>query len=480
MNIDEYMNFDSLSLGELVRRGEVTADELETCAKAAVATINPRINAVVELYDAPDQRAAAPSGPFAGVPFLVKDMGMAPAGARREWGSRLARGMIAPHPAAVLERLTGAGFRVLGRTTTPEMAFNVTTENLLHGPTRNPWDLTRSAGGSSGGAAAAVAAGIVPVAEANDGGGSIRIPAACCGVFGFKPSRGRTSAAPDAWEFLNGLSSSHVVSRSVRDSAAALDAAAGAEPGDPYIVTPPARPYLEDVTRGPGRLRIALTTEAPNSGDVDPSCARAAEDAAQLCADLGHDVDRAAPDPGLPWAGFVEANARVWCANMARLIDAIAAATARTPGPETLEATTLACYDYGKAMTADDLLSALDAFNTSSRAMGAFFNRYDVLVTPTLPAPPLPLGACDASEDGLSALQWADKLFGISPFTPIFNVTGQPAMSVPLGGSPDGLPIGVQFAAPLNREDMLFGLAGQLETAAPWVHRHPPVHAGKV
>lgn len=485
MELRDYVTCDGLSLGEMIRRGEVTADALEACTRAAVAAVNPQINAVIELYDTPDQRTAAPSGPFAGVPFLVKDMGMAPAGARRECGSRLARGMTADHPAAVLERLTGAGFRVLGRTASPEMAFNVTTENILHGPTRNPWDRTRSAGGSSGGAAAAVAAGIVPMAEANDGGGSIRIPAACCGVFGLKPSRGRTSAAPDAWEFLNGLSSSHVVSRTVRDSAAALDAAAGAEPGDPYIITPPARPYLEDVSRGPGRLRIAVTTDAPNANapngsEVDPACARATEDAAKLCADLGHDVDRAAPDLGLSWAAFVEANARVWCANMARLIDAIAAATGRTPGPDTLEATTLACYHYGKTMSADDLLAALDGFNAISRAVGAFFSRYDILVTPTLPAPPLPLGACDANEAGLGAIEWADKLFGISPFTPLFNVTGQPAMSVPLGQTADGLPVGIQFAAGLNREDLLFGLAGQLETAAPWIHRHPPILAAKV
>ncbi|RMF11984.1 MAG: amidase [Alphaproteobacteria bacterium] len=473
MNIDEYVKLDGLALGKLVRKGDVTAADLAACAQQVIAALNPHINAVIETYTdrgAPPQ----PTGPFAGVPFLVKDVGVAPAGARRECGSRIGEGATATHDCALLDRFRTAGFQIIGRTTAPEMAFNVTTENLLHGPTRNPWDLSRSPGGSSGGAAAAVAAGMVPVAEANDGGGSIRIPASCCGVFGLKPGRGRVSAAPDAWEYLNGLSAAHVVSRSVRDSAAALDAIQGPEPGDPYIIAPPTRSYLNEVARPPEPLRIALMTTPWNGGKVDADCIRAAIEAADLCETLGHRVEEDAPALGVDWPGFVEANARIWCTNIARMVDALAIETGRQISPDTLEATTLACYEYGKRLSAGELLGALDICNMVSRSVGDFFTRHDMLLTPTLPLPPQPLGTYDANQGGLDALGWTSRLFEASPFTPIFNVTGQPAMSVPLAMSRHGLPLGVQFAARMNREDLLFRLAGQLEQATPWAMRYPP------
>lgn len=467
MKQSEYVTLDGLGLADLVRRGEVSAQEVADAARAVIAARNPDINAVVEVFD-PLPAAASGQEPFLGVPFLVKDVGASVQGVRHECGSRLAAGVKSDHDSALARRWRAAGLRIIGRTTSPEVAFNIATENKLHGPTRNPWSLEHSPGGSSGGAAAAVAAGMTPMAEANDGGGSIRIPAACCGVVGLKPSRGRISMAPGAWEYLNGLSSAHVVSRSLRDTAALLDAVAGAEPGDPYPPSPPARPYLEEVSRDPKRLRVALMVTPWNNGAVAPVCADAARATASLLELLGHDVAEAALPLGVSWDAFIEANARIWCANIAPWLGMLADATGRPISPTYVEATTRACYHYGRGLSAGDLLAALAICNTVSRQSGAFFQKYDILLTPTLPQPPHRLGVYNADEPGLSALDWADKIFAGSPYTPLCNVTGQPAISLPLFQSADGLPIGVQLIAGIGREDLLFQLGGQLARAQPW------------
>ncbi len=473
MNIRDYVQYDGLGLAELVRKQEASTAEILDAALAAIAAFNPALNAVIETFEPPIGGDAAPGAPFLGVPFLLKDVGASVNGVRHESGSRLGAGVISDHDSALARRIHAAGLRIIGRAASPEMAFNITTENRLHGLTRNPWNVAHSAGGSSGGAAAAVAAGMVPIAEANDGGGSIRIPAACCSLVGLKPSRGRISSAPDAGEYLNGLSCSHVVSRSLRDSAAMLDATAGAEPGDPSPLARSVRPYLEEMAQDPKPLRIAVATRPWNEAATAPECAQAAKAAATLCAELGHQVEEARPELGVSWDAFVEANARIWCANIAPWVESLSAATGRPISPNFLEATTLACHAYGRALSASDLLAALAVGNTVSRAVGAFFARFDVLITPTLPQPPHRLGIYNADEAGLSALDWTHKLFAGTPFTPLCNVTGAPAISLPLAISADNLPIGVQFIADLGREDTLFQLAGQIERAAPWHHRRP-------
>lgn len=481
MTPEDYAQFDGIGLATLIKRGEVSAAEVANAAFAAIARTNPAINAVIETW--PDRVskkiAALPAnhpGPLAGVPFLLKDVGGSEPGVTHECGSRLARDISADTvEGALMRRYREAGLVSIGRATSPEFAFNITTENALHGPTRNPWSLEHSSGGSSGGASAAVAAGMVPIAEANDGGGSIRIPAACCGLFGLKPSRGRISMAPAAGEYLCGLSATHVVSRSVRDSAAALDAAAGAEPGDPYPVQQPDRPYLEEVGRPLGRLRIAVMLEPWNGVPLDPDCRRATLEAAALCADMGAVVEEATPALGLDWDPFMLANARLWCGNIAPWIDALSAYTGRPISEDTIERSSLACYHFGKAMTARDLLDAIAVCNTVSRSFGTFFQTYDLLLTPSLPQPPHRLGVYDANASYADGLAWTKKIFDGSPYTPPFNVTGQPAVTVPWDLNGEGLPIGVHFAARMGDEATLFRMGAAIEQARPWAHMRAPL-----
>jgi len=476
MHLDDYSRYDAVGLAELLRRKEVSAEELVRTALDAIARVNPKLNAVIDVREA-DARAAlkagVPEGPFSGVPFLVKDLVLHAAGVPTDLGSRLAKGMVFPHDSTLAERFRKAGLVVLGRTNTPEFGNNATTEPVLHGPTRNPWNTERSPGGSSGGSAAAVAAGIVPVAHANDGGGSIRIPAAHCGVFGLKPTRGRSSIGPDAGEALNGMGVEHVVSRTVRDSAAMLDATHGPAVGDPYHAPPPQRPYLEEVRRKPGRLRIAVAREAFSGVPVSPDCVAAVDATAKLCAELGHEVVEATPAHDA--AQLTRAMTTVWAAAMSSWADALAPALGRQPGPDTLEATTWAVVQHGRALMVADLQRALGVFNHVSRAVGAFFVEHDVLLTPTAAVPPYKLGLLDANVPR-SAEEWYSYIFGFIPFTAVFNVTGQPAMSVPLHWSAEGLPIGVQFVGRFADEATLFRLAGQLEEARPWAGRKPPVH----
>ncbi|MCP3102370.1 amidase [Myxococcus sp. K15C18031901] len=477
MHLDDYTRYDALGLAELVGRGEVTPTELLNAALAAVAKVNPKLNAVIDVREADARNLLQTdllNGPFKGVPFLIKDLALHAAGIPTDLGSRLAKGLLFSHDTTLMAHYRRAGLILMGRTNTPEFGNNASTEPVLHGPTRNPWDPTRSPGGSSGGTAAAVAAGIVPMGHGNDGGGSLRIPASHCALFGLKPTRGRISVGPDMAEAIQGIAVEHVLSRSVRDSAAMLDASQGPAVGDPYFAPPPERPYLEDVQREPRRLRIALSRTPGSGATVDKDCVAAVEDAARLCASLGHDIIEDAPvyDDAAMLDGLVS----VWSSFMALWAEGLGGALGREAGPDTLEATTWAAVQHGRAMKASDLQQASATFNTVSRAVGAFFNTYDLLLTPTTGIVPPKLGVLDANTPRTAA-EWYRHVFTLNPFTVLFNVTGQPAMSVPLHWNAEGLPIGVQFVGHYADESTLFRLAGQLEQARPWSVRRPPIHA---
>jgi amidase len=469
----EYVDYDGLGLAELVRAKQVSAQEVLDAAIARIEKLNPSLNAVVtEVYDAARGEAQALdiAAPFAGVPFLLKDLGAAQAGVPLSAGSRFFEHAPAPVDAEIVRRYKRAGLMILGRTNTPEFGLSATTEPVVFGPTRNPWNPALSSGGSSGGSAAAVAARMVPLAHASDGGGSIRIPASCCGLFGLKTTRNRNTFAPYAGEGLAGFSGEHVVSRSVRDSAAALDATAGPAPGDPYYPSPPARAFLDEVGAPAGRLRIAFTTRAFNGVPVHADCVAAAKAAALLCADLGHLVEEA--DPAYDVEGLDANYNRVFAVGAAANIALRARALGKDPEAAGFERVTWAMVELGRRIGAPDYVMMINRLHGISREIARFFETYDVLLTPTLAEPPVELGVLDMMSEDLAA--YTERLWRFSPFTYPFNVTGQPAMSVPLYWSAAGLPIGVQFAARYGDEAGLLRLAAQLEEARPWAERRPP------
>ena len=477
MRTAEYAEYDALGLAELIASGQVTQAEVSIAALSAIEQLNPKINALVEVWRS-EPRAA--TGPFKGVPFLVKDLGLTAKGHLNELGSRLAAGCIADEDSNLMVRLRQAGLVTIGRTTTPELAASTTTESVFSGPTRNPWDLSRSAGVSSGGSAAAVAAGLVPAAHATDGGGSIRVPAASTGLFGLKSSRGRISMGPAVDEVWAGLAVHGVVSRTVRDSAALLDAIEGGAVGDPFEIAKPRHSYLSETTREPGSLRIGLLLHPlSNSRSVEPVVNATRNVAIQLQG-MGHSVDEVCLDMGVSWESFVEMNARFWSANTTAWIDAIAAETGRPIDAGTLEPATLSLHRMGHQLTATDLLEAMHSRNLVTRSMGHFFCKYDILLSPTLPELPPAIGSYNVGQEHLDGRSWIDRVFSHSPFAALANVTGSPSMSMPLAFDPEtGLPIGIQFSAGFGREDMLLRLAGQLERALPWAARKPEVWAGK-
>ncbi len=461
---------DALGLAELVARREVSPAELLEAAIDQVETLNPHYNFLAREHYALGRQAIAdglPEGPFTGVPWLLKDLNTYIRGEVTGQGSRYYADNRASLTSELVLRHQKAGLVIFGKTTTPEFGLTATTESKATGDTRNPWNRDRIAGGSSGGSAAAVAAGVLPAAHATDGGGSIRIPASCCGLFGLKPSRGRTPSGPRRTEGWGGLSVHHAITRSVRDSAALLDATHGLEPGSRYGAPTPERPFLEEVQRNPGRLRIALDL---GTSPVDPDCAAAVRDAAQLCEALGHHVEEAAPalDHEAIGMGSLALIASSICAD----IEARQAATGIPPGPDVLETVTLAYYEIGQKTGGPDVVRGNDAFQKAAVRMARFMDEYDILLSPTLASPPVPLGVLDLSPDDVST--YFQNAGAFTPFARIFNVTGQPSMSVPLGMSRDGLPIGILFTARYGEEALLFRLAGQLEEAAPWGHRRPP------
>lgn len=478
MRVSEYVGHDAVGLAKLVAGGEVTPAEVEAAAREAARAVGPRINAVVETWETGDE--PAPGGaPLAGVPFLIKDMGVAMAGRRMELGSRLAAGNVARADSALMRRFRRAGLVTFGRTATPELAYSITTEPALYGPTRNPWDLGRSAGGSSGGAGAAVAAGVVPAAHATDAAGSLRIPAAHNGLFGLKATRGRVSMGPGADEVFSGLAVQGVVSRTVRDSAVLLDRISGPEPGDPYSAPRPCRAYAEEVTRDPGSLRVGVLPQAWGGRRTAAPVADALCRTVALLESLGHRVTEAQVGLGADWEEFVLAAARLMTANLAASVDELAAAFGRPVDASTLEAETLAGYHYGQRVTGPQFVAALGIRNRVGRSLARHFDAYDVLLTPTLPELPMALGAYAEGTEALDGFDWIARLNDRSPFTMAFNVAGTPAMSVPMTADPGtGLPIGMQFAAGHGLEGRLFRLAGQLEQASPWAGRTPAVWAG--
>ncbi|MCG6955937.1 MAG: amidase [Gemmatimonadetes bacterium] len=493
MTHDEYVSRDALGLAQLVREGAVAATDLLDIALERTQRLNPRINAVVHLMEEDARRDAAspPAGaPFAGVPFLAKDFQSTYAGHPTSAGSRLLKDLVIDHDSDLVRKVRAAGLVVFGKTNTPEFGLVPFTEPELWGPCHNPWNLDRTTGGSSGGSAAAVAAGIVPMAGGGDGGGSIRIPASCCGLFGLKPTRGRTPTGPDHGQHWRGATQEHVLSRSVRDSAAMLDATHGSTPGAPYEIPAPAGPYLAEVERDPGRLRIAWTARPLLQAEVHPDCVAAVNDAAELLADLGHDVVEDTPE--LDAQAFAKAFLTMVASEMGADLEDYRGLSGRSARRNQLEAATWAVGLLAGGLTAGEYASALRALERVGLRMAPFFETYDVYVTPTLASPPPCIGALQPpawQKRVLSVLgaigsgrllraaggldQAAADAFSFIPWTPVFNVTGHPAMSVPLYWNAEGLPIGAHFVGRWGDEATLFRLAGQLERARPWFAKMP-------
>ena len=494
MKFTEYLACDATQLASLVAQRAVSAEELLALALSQHQRTHARINAVCRLMEGEARAQLAgppPTGPFAGVPFLLKDGVQDVAGLPTGYGSAGMLRIVPEETAHIVRRYRAAGLVVFGKTNLPEFALKAVTDSRVNGRTNNPWNVEHVPGGSSGGAAAAVAAGVLPMAAAADGGGSIRIPAACCGLFGLRPSRGRVSPGPGIGEAWFGASSEGVISRSVRDTARMLDAIAGPEPGDAFAIAPPAEAWADAVQRPPGRLRIGFTTRSPLGTDVHPEAVAAVADAARLLAALGHDVEEAAPaiDGPLLARCYLHIYFGQVPAAMAR---AYAAGAKRGE----FELMTRIIETLGKATSASALTTHLALWNQHARALASFHERFDLLLTPTLAHPPVRHGAGDPPPAQQRVLDLLDRtgLLGLLarsgalastvdkiatdslqyvPFTQLANLTGTPAMSVPLHWTAEGLPLGVQFVAPFGREDVLLQLAAQLEQARPWFSRLP-------
>jgi amidase len=465
---DDIAWLDATAQAALVRDKTVAPAELVEGAIARIERLNPHLNAVIfELFERARTTAAGelPDGPFRGVPLLLKDLGAELA------GTPFTEGTVDQE---LTTRFVAAGFVVCGKTNTPEFGILPTTEPRRFGPSRNPWNTAHSTGGSSGGSAAAVASGMVPVAHANDGGGSIRIPASCCGLVGLKPTRARVSTAPQYGDLMGGLVAEHVVSRSVRDSAAILDAIAGPVPGDPYWAPPRRGPsFAAAVDAAPTGLRVAVMTASPTGSAVHADCVRATEEAAALCETLGHHTEAAAL--AVDGDGFTEHFINVWAAANAWTLLDWEHRVGRPAVEEDVEPLTWALVELGRSLDAGHYLRSMQELQKITRQIADYFENIDVLLTPTLGEPPAPLGTFDSPPgEPLAALF---RSASYVPFTPPFNVTGQPGISLPLHWNEGGLPIGVQFVGRFGDEETLLSLAGQLERAAPWADRRPPVSA---
>jgi amidase/6-aminohexanoate-cyclic-dimer hydrolase len=474
MAFKEYGNYDAIGLAELVRNRQVTPGELLDEAITRTAKVDPEINAVVvRHYDYAEQQIAKglPDGPFTGVPFLLKDLDLLE-GTRTTFGATILRDDVADRTGTLAQRFLDAGVTIFGKSASPEFGLMPTTEPRLHGPTRNPWNLAHSSGGSSGGAGAAVAARILPVAHASDGGGSIRIPASACGVFGLKPTRARTPMGPDRGEGWGGFSCGHVVSISVRDSAAMLDAITGPELTSTYHAPPPERPFAEEARREPGRLRIAFTDKSPYGEAIDPEVAAAVRDVATMLEKVGHHVEERAPklpaDPAVVMRGIVGPNTALTVRQAEQRFG-------RAMTDKDFEILTLAMAHNAQHSSAIDYVTAQFSAYQIARALSEFMASCDVFFAPTLCTPPLRLGELDAMSEDLSHI--GPTLRRYMPGTSMFNISGQPAMSVPLAWSKAGLPLGMMFAAGFGEEGTLFRLAAQLEQNRPWRTKLPPVCA---
>lgn len=478
--MDDFAFIDATEQAALVRRGEVSPAELVETAIARIESLNPALNAVIHsLFEQARETALAPAaGPFSGVPMVLKDLAAECQGAPLADGSGFAAGRyVSSADSELVHRYKTAGFVILGKTNTSEFGLLPTTEPEYFGPTRNPWDTSRGAGGSSGGSAAAVAAGMVSVGHASDGGGSIRIPASCCGLVGLKPTRGRNSLAPGIGDIAGGIIHEHVVTRSVRDSAAILDVSSGPVPGDPYFPVPPERPFSKEVGREPKRLRIGLGTLPLTGTPVHPECIAAAQATAFLCEELGHDVTEASPT--VDRHQLFKSFGLVMTAYLGWTVSAWERRTGRAPTEEDFELATWRMYQNSLAQSGGDYLLAWQDLQKSCRAFAGFFTDHDIWLTPTLAQPPVPLGYFDYTRE--THEQYIAHLGDFTGFTLIANATGQPAISLPLhwtqGEPGGGLPVGVQLTGRYGDEATLLRLAAQLEQARPWIHRRPGIHA---
>jgi len=467
---------DATDQAELVRRGECTAAELVDAAIARTEKLNPQLNAVIhERFDGAraDATGALPSGPFTGVPFLVKDAVCQEAGQPYHLGMRFLRdrSWTAEEDSELARRFRRAGLVSIGRTNTPELATALTTEPLAYGPTHNPWNLDRSPGGSSGGAAAAVAAGLVPAAHGNDMGGSIRIPASACGLVGLKPTRARTSLAPHFGEYWGPLTHEGVLTRSVRDTAAILDAVSGPAPGDPYTAPAWPRPLLAEVEADPGRLRIGFRTSVPRMDrESHPECVAAVHTTTRALEAAGHAVEAASPP--LDDMDSLGSFSTITGVHIATELERWAARTGDQIGADDVEPFNWTFAEIGHATTGSGYMTALDELQAMGRRLGAWWQDFDLFVCPTLSEPLPELGVFAPTAELFENLELMSAL---AQFTPPWNLTGQPAMSLPMHWTPDGLPIGVQLVAAYGREDVLIRVASQLEQALPWNDRRPPV-----
>jgi amidase len=490
MKFPEYEDFDATALAELVRTGQVTPHELLEAAIERIETYDPSLNAVVDrLYDRAHQKVnSLPSGPFRGVPFLVKNLLMTIKGTATSDGNRLKTQKLAPQNSLLAKRYESAGLQIIGKTNVPEFGILGTTEPRLYGPCRNPWNPEHSAGGSSGGSAAAVAARMVPMAHGGDGGGSIRIPASACGLFGLKPTRGRVSLAPLLGEGWNGFVQEHVLTRSVRDSAAMLDIASVPVAGDPYAAPHQPRPWISELIIKPGKLRIAYTSETLLAGTTHPDCQLALQDAITLLRELGHTVEEARP--AFSARELSIAYLTIVACNIACSVAEAAQTQGRPPSSRDFEGVTWFLSCFGRQCSGADFVAAQTKIHAAARALVPFFSKYDLLITPTLACPPVRIGELDPSfieafQLGLLSKTPSKRLMGIAierigsyklapyPNTQLCNMTGQPAMSVPLYWNEKGLPIGIHFIGRFGDEATLFRLARQLEVARPWSDKKP-------
>lgn len=459
----------------LVREGEVSARELVEASLEAIERLDGELNAFVTLVPerALEEAGAVHAGdsrPLAGVPIAIKDILALTEGIRTTFGMRATGDWVPPMDGSVVRRLREAGAIVVGKTNVPEMGILPVTEPHRFGATRNPWDTTRTPGGSSGGSAAAVASGMVSLAHANDGAGSIRIPASCCGLVGLKPGRGTVSVSPVPNDTI-GLVTDGVVSRTVDETALALDLLAGYELGDPFLAPTPTSSFTAAASREPGRLRIGYATEAPTGVPIHPDCVAAVEETAQLLESLGHEVEQASPQ--LDPEGYLEHFTRIWFADVGPGARTLGSLDGTKLDPDQLEPLTRQLMEIAEATSASDYIGSVSYLRTASRLFLAFWADHDVLLTPTLAQPPLEIGALDPGE-GEEPLTMLTKAGEWVPFTPPINVTGQPAISLPLHQSQAGLPIGVHLVGPHGGEELLLSLSGQLEAARPWAARRPP------
>ncbi len=482
--MSELARLDATGQAQLVRDGEVSAPELVESAIGRVEAVNPELNAVItELFEKATAAASGPlpDGPFKGVPMMLKDLACHSAGDPFHEGMAFLKRLrwTESEDQYLAGRFRDAGFVFLGKTNTPELGILPTTEPEAYGPTRNPWDLERSPGGSSGGSAAAVAAGLVPVAHANDGGGSIRVPASHCGLVGLKPSRGRVSLGPDFGDVMSGLVAEHVVCRSVRDSAGVLDAICGALPGDPYAAPDRQRPYVEELGRDPGRLRIGIMTTPPGGQfETHPDCVAAAQDAAKMLERLGHAVEQAHP-AGTDDPGYIPSFLLRWTSGIAWSLKYWEAKTGRTIGSGDVEPSTWALAELGHTHSAGDYLRAVEYHQGVTRRIADWWQEgFDLLLTPTTAEPATPLGAF--APDPENPVAPIMRSVPLAAFTAMFNTTGQPAITLPLHRTAEGLPVGAQLVAAYGREDLLLAVAAQLEQAYPWAEDWPPLVADTV